>query len=456
MTAALVAVAICTSAVFILILSFVWNDQFDDYTRDTLEDYADATAQALSREYDMRGYWTMSVVENAVSSAVPDDDIGVQLVNADGVVVYDNTWLFSSTDDDARDLSLAPPESSMVSCQVIDKSGEHVGDVRLWVYGSDVFLTTRDVSFKSNSFVALGVAALVAVGLAVVVGLVISRVVTKPVRTISATAQRIKEGDLTARTGVTGDDDIGQLGETFDAMAESIEKDHELERRLTTDVAHELRTPLMSITATVSAMRDEVMPCDQEHLALLSSEAMRLSRLVDSMLKLSRLESGSVQLNIKPHDIVSFTRDLVTTHSALLEGTGLTMEFCNETSKDELMCEFDRDMMTQALTNIISNAMRYTPAPGSVTVTVDAAQDTAMVSVADTGIGIAEEDVKRVFSRFWRAEESRSRVAGGLGVGLAVTKEIVDRHHGDIDVKSTKGVGTTFTISIPVHQPVVD
>ena len=272
-------------------------------------------------------------------------------------------------------------------------------------------------------------------------------------RAISQAAQRIKEGDLTARSGLSGDDDLGQLGETFDDMAESLERDRELERRLTSDVAHELRTPLMSILATVEAMQDEVLPCDQEHLALVSSETKRLSRLVDSMLRLSRLENGSVRLDIIPVDVVALVRGIATSHQALLEDMGLEMAFENLTGRDELDVELDRDTVTQAVTNIISNAMRYTPAPGKVTVRVAADEDGALVSVSDTGIGIAPEDLDRVFGRFWRAEESRNRVAGGLGVGLAVTKEIVDRHHGMINVESEQGVGTTFTIFLPFEQP---
>ena len=136
-----------------------------------------------------------------------------------------------------------------------------------------------------------------------------------------------------------------------------------------------------------------MLPCDQEHLALVSSETKRLSRLVDSMLRLSRLENGSVRLDIIPVDVVALVRGIATSHQALLEDMGLEMAFENLTGRDELDVELDRDTVTQAVTNIISNAMRYTPAPGKVTVRVAADEDGALVSVSDTGIGIAPEDL---------------------------------------------------------------
>lgn len=454
-TLSFAVVAVSTTLLFVVVLTIVWNNQFSTYARATMTELAEQAASSLARIYDTRGYWSSAQLDTAATRAVGIADVGIQILDAHGMVIYDSTRITdghtASVFED--DFSLAPDESKMVTEPIVSDTGSQVGTVRVWVYGSDPLLTQRDQDFRISSFEAIALAGLAAVLLSVFMGLVFSRALTRPVRVISQAAQRIKEGELSARTGISGADDLGQLGETFDEMAESIERDRELERRLTADVAHELRTPLMSILATVEAMQDEVLPCDQEHLALVSSETKRLSRLVDSMLRLSRLESGSVHLNIQPVDVVGFVRDIATSHQALLEDMGLQMAFEDKTPGGELTVELDRDTVTQAVTNIISNAMRYTPAPGTVTVRVRTADEGALISVSDTGIGIAPEDLDRVFGRFWRAEESRNRVAGGLGVGLAVTKEIVDRHHGRIDVESERGVGTTFSLYLPCKQP---
>lgn len=449
-------VAVSTTLLFVLVLSFVWNSQFSAYTRDTMNELASSAASSLAAVYDARGTWTSSSLQSAASNAAGIDDVGIQILNASGVVLYDSTVPSQHASALDADLSLAPVDSgskNVVVQPIVAANGATVGTVRVWVYGSDMLLTQRDESFKASSFEAIALAGTVAVVLAVIMGLLFSGMLTKPVRIISSAARRIKEGDFSARSNVRGDDDLGQLGETFDEMADSVERDRELERRLTADVAHELRTPLMSILATVEAMQDEVLPCDQEHLALVSSETKRLSRLVDSMLRLSRLENGSVRLHIQPVDAVEFVGNIARSHAALLEDEGLAMTFTNATGEDSLMVELDRDTVTQAVTNIVSNAMRYTPPPGEVEVTLARQGNDALISVRDTGIGIAKEDINNVFGRFWRAEESRNRVAGGLGVGLAVTKEIIDRHHGRIEVESEQGVGTTFTLRIPLVQP---
>ena len=448
-------IAVLMTLLFAAVLSVLWNDEFQSYTRSTLEELANSTASTLERSYGNKGYWTASDLETAASSAESLEDIGVQICNTSGNAIYDSTLAASGAVADS-DLSLAPSPSQMVSTDVHNKSGDVIGSVSVWVYGSEYLLTQRDLSFRDKSLEGILIAGGIAVLMAFVLGFLISRALTAPVRTISRTASRIKEGELSARCGVQGKDDLGQLGETFDQMAEKIEADRNLERRLTNDMAHELRTPLMSMLATVEAMQDGVYGCDQEHLALVRSEITRLSRLVDGMLSLSRLENGSVRMKIEQVDAVDFVAGLAATHKAMLDEVGLDLRFEDATPDGELDVELDRDTITQAVTNLISNAMRYTPAPGTVTVRVGTDEDGACIAVQDTGIGIAKEDIPRVFGRFWRAEESRNRAKGGLGVGLAVTKEIMDRHHGRITVDSVQGQGTTFTLHLPLTQPAQD
>ena len=446
-------VSVLTSILFVLVLTLVWNGQFNVYTRDNMEQVASSAATALASEYDSRGYWNVTGLQGALSPVSSlFQDLGIQVKDSGGVIKYDNTWLAAADSN----ISLAPDASSMVSEPIVSDTGRQVGTISVWALGSSAFLTPKDILFRDNTFRAVAVAAGLAAVLSVVVGLLVSRLLTTPVRGITNAAKALKEGDLTARTGVVGSDDVGQLGETFDEMADVLEKDRELEKRLTADVAHELRTPLMAILATVEAMEDEVLPCDQEHLALVGGETKRLSRLVDSMLHLSRLENGSVQMHFIDVDVVDFVQGMATSRRPLLEDAGLTLNFENRTGSEESVAELDCDTITQAVTNLLSNAMRYTPAPGTVTLAVDDTPDEVHISVTDTGMGISPENLNRVFGRFWRAEESRNRAKGGLGVGLAVTKEIMDCHHGRVDVESELGVGTTFTLILPRKQPKVE
>ena len=246
-----------------------------------------------------------------------------------------------------------------------------------------------------------------------------------------------------------GEDEIDQLGETFDEMAASLERDLKRERRLTSDVAHELRTPLMAMQATVEAMQDGVYPTDAEHLETVAAETRRLARLVQQTLDLSRLENHTAPLRLDKVDIVQLAQNIVNNQHQLFHNKGLHLRFVNEMQGRSAVITCDADMITQCIINLMSNAMRYTPEDGWVVVSIHGDRKHVMVTVSDTGIGIAKDDLARIFGRFWRADASRAREAGGLGVGLAVTKQIVERHHGFIAVESELEKGTTFTIHLP-------
>ena len=295
-------------------------------------------------------------------------------------------------------------------------------------------------------------AAAIAVVLACVIGYFTSKRLSTPIQRITNTARQLRNGDLTARSGVRGSDEIGQLGETFDDMATSLERDLKLEHRLTGDVAHELRTPLMAMQATVEAMQDGVLPADDEHFETVAAEVRRLSRLVDAMLKLSRLENGSTELKTERTDVVYLIRSLVTSQHQLFHEKGLHLRFVDESQYGELNADIDPDLIREAVVNLMSNAMRYTDEDGWVTVTVRQDKSDVLIAVQDTGIGIAKEDIPQTFSRFWRSDVSRERVSGGLGVGLSLTKEIVDKHNGTILVESELGKGTTFALRIPQNR----
>ncbi|MBQ6395506.1 MAG: HAMP domain-containing histidine kinase [Atopobiaceae bacterium] len=306
-----------------------------------------------------------------------------------------------------------------------------------------------------SSLRPMGYAALVAIVLAIIFGIIASRSISSPIKRITSTASQIRNGDLTARTGLRGDDEIGRLGETFDDMATTLERDLKLEHRLTSDIAHELRTPLMAMLATVEAMQAGVLPTDEERLGVVANEVQRLSRLVDALLTLSSMENNTAPFEPIETDLFALVRQIVDTQEQLFADNGLDLELLREDEDDDsfedpqVWAEVDRDQMHQAIMNLLSNSLRYTGEGGRVTVRVAQERNDALIEVEDTGMGIDPEDLSRVFSRFWRSDASREHVSGGLGVGLAVTKQIIDRHHGYISVESEVGEGTTFTLHIP-------
>ena len=311
----------------------------------------------------------------------------------------------------------------------------------VWNVGFGTYSTDEEL------YIAFIVAGVVALVLSVILGLFFAAGIARPIQRISKAADAIKEGDLSARTGLTTDDEIGMLGQRFDEMADAIERDRDLERQLIGDVAHELRTPLMAIQATVEAIQDGVFEADEEHLNTISFETKRLGRLVEALLHLNRLENGTADVKRELFNLSTVVVGLTTTHEALVESAGIM--FFTDIAKD-VMIVGDQDLISQAVANLLSNAVRYTPDNGMITVELIRKDGYAQISVSDTGVGIAEDDLKKVFSRFWRADGARQSVGGGLGIGLALVQEVVDQHRGDVRVESKLGEGSTFIMRLPL------
>lgn len=451
-------ISIMTATVLVLVLGFVWEGQFQEYTRQNMQRLAQSTAERLSAHYIEEGGWTEDMLSAASSASNISPDIGVQVIDDDGNIIFDDTWANAATAEGAQGATVAPSElaptsaDSVVTASVTNAEGEQVGLVRLWAFGSEALLTKSDAAFRTSSYKAIIIAALVASALATVIGLFTARSLVQPIRRITLTAAQIRNGDLTARTGLTGENEIGRLGEVFDDMATTIERDLDREHRLTSDVAHELRTPLMSLQVNIEAMQDGIYPCDEEHLDTVAMQVVHLSKIVDAMLRLSRIENGTVELKIERTDLVKLASNLVTAQHQMFHEKGLHLRFDDKTNHGECWAEVDPDLIREAVTNLMSNAMRYTNEGGWVVVSVAHRRGEATITVTDTGIGIAKEDIPRTFSRFWRSDVSRERVSGGLGVGLSLTKEIVDRHNGVITVDSELGKGSAFTLRLPTHR----
>ncbi len=469
MTITFAFIAIMTVIVAMGVLSYVWEQHFQTYTRENVQDMANATASSIADDYESKYAVTINNIEETGEGEYPalsssdmasaqaaqtlQPGMGIRVTSAvDGRVLFDSSAVeVESTpyDDGTGLITFAPDSTENMASASIEVNGHVIGTVSMWVYGSEMLLSKADENFRDQSYQAMILAAVLSVVLASCIGFLFARGLVDPISRMTKTAVAIKEGDLSARTNLEGEDEIAELGKTFDAMIESVEKNQRLERRRTMDVAHELRTPLMAIQSTVEAIVDGVFEPDAERLATVNAEVQRLGRLVDALLKLSRLESRSTPMREEVVNVGELIRPLVMSHEAFVNDAGLVLEYDAE---DEVMVFGDRDMLRQATANLISNAVRYTPAPGTVSVKVRKGEIMASIAVRDTGIGLSPEECKMVFNRFWRAEESRERKSGGLGVGLAVVKEIVDRHGGWVQVEGKKGEGACFTIHIPLYD----
>jgi two-component system sensor histidine kinase BaeS len=287
-------------------------------------------------------------------------------------------------------------------------------------------------------------AAAVAIGVAVVLGVVVGSRLSRPLREIGAAARRIARGEYSARIARSGAEEIVSLADSFNQMAAALEDQERVRRDFIANAAHELRTPLTNLKGYLEALRDGVMPPDRPTFESLWDEAERLVRLSRSLDMLAGGDAGRPLLLVDL-DLARAVRTAVELASPRARGAGLTIEM---QIPPALPARGDADGLAQVLANLLQNALRYTPAGGTVTVRAEARPADALVSVVNTGPGIPSGDLPHVFERFYRVEKSRDATRGGAGIGLAIVRQLVEAAGGRVGAESSGGL-TRFWFSLP-------
>ncbi len=302
-------------------------------------------------------------------------------------------------------------------------------------------------SFLGSVNRSLWLAVAAAVVASVLLTLFLSNRILAPIQALTLVARRMEKGDLSQRVPVHAEDEIGQLGHAFNAMADGLARIEELRRHMVTDVAHELRTPLANIRGYLEAMHDGLVAPSPELIDSLHEEAVLLGRLVDDLQELALAEAGQLHLVRQPVKLAEIVQQAVNGFQPQAGAKGLTIRA--ELPPELPLVDVDPQRVGQVLRNLLDNAVAYTPEGGEIVVQARLAGVEAQVSVRDTGTGIAPEHLPYVFERFYRADSSRARATGGAGLGLAITKQLVEAHGGRVWVESEVGRGTTFTFSLP-------
>ncbi|MGW5565832.1 sensor histidine kinase [Streptomyces tendae] len=272
----------------------------------------------------------------------------------------------------------------------------------------------------------------------------------RPLRALTGAAQRMAEGDQSARVDVAGDDEFGRLATAFNLMSSRREELEKMRRALVSDVAHELRTPLGNVRGWLEAVEDGVVPADQSLISSLLEEAMLLQHIIDDLRDLSAADAGALALHPEHVDAAALLAQVARAHRG---GAGAADVELRVRAGEEPWLYADPVRLRQAIGNLVSNAVRHTPAHGTVTLSVHVAGGEAVFGVEDTGSGISDEDLPRVFDRFWRAEKSRSRQSGGSGLGLSIVRKLAEAHGGTVHVSSEPGRGSVFSLRLPLRPP---
>lgn len=318
------------------------------------------------------------------------------------------------------------------------KSGEKIGEVRVKFYGPIFYMQNELVFLDIVNKIILGIGVLLILA-STIMGFIISRSITRPINKLMTKAKYISKGEYDKKIEINTDIlEINDLINSINNLSQSIKEQENIRKRLTGDISHELKTPLTNIQSHLEAMIDGIWEPTEERLLSVKEEAERLSSLVSDMQKLNKYDESSIKLkkdNVNISDIICF---VIFQFSNLAKSKNIKIEY--EKKNINLYC--DKDKITQALVNILSNAIRYSNEGSTIFIEEKLKDNKVIISIEDQGIGISEEDLKYVFERFYRADKSRTRATGGTGIGLTIVKSIVSSHGGEVKLESKLGEGS--------------
>ena len=299
-----------------------------------------------------------------------------------------------------------------------------------------------------NRFLLLG--AILAIVLAAIATVLLSRLIANPLKELTVAAKRLAEGDFSHRVKHGGKGEMGELAQTFNAMADSLEKAEMLRKNMVADVAHELRTPITHIRGQLEAIGDGLIKPDERTFSSIYEESILLSRLIDDLQDLTLAEAGKLKMVRQSEDITQLIEQTALNIHPITKAHGLTVniDLVNQLPP----CDIDSQRIGQVMRILLDNAVAHTNKGGKIDITAEHKDNFVEVSISDTGEGIPESDLPYIFERFYRVDKSRARATGGQGLGLTIARRLVEAHGGNIEVQSEQGKGSRFAFTIPVVQ----
>ncbi len=409
----------------------------------------------LEGEREDRVYWVTADLESTYEKyhgwnkgVISEDTVWalmlgfeVRVLDTQGLVVMDTEKALAGLSPLVRSRILSVSDLS---------PGEQAGPYLpypLFLAGSEIgslevrFLKPRKESVfieRSNTFLMFSLFALG--GLALVLSFIVSRKLTLPIKKLAAAAEAVSEGNLKTRVPVRGKDEICRLSETFNLMAHTLDAQETLRKKLLSNTAHELRTPLGAMQGELEGMIDGLIPADRQHLESLLEETGRLKNILDGMEELAQAQASALTLRKQHLDIGKFLPQIVSRFHAAAREKGVEL---NVTCEVGFSVFADPERLSQIIVNLLSNALKAIGRGGSVTIRATLKGNQVLIEIHDTGSGIRQEDLPFIFERFFKAS------GGGLGLGLAIVRELADAHGGRIEAKSEYGKGAVFTLYLP-------
>ena len=441
------------SVILVNILTGIFLDKpFREYALENQEQRYREIVSTLSGQH-RNGAWDVNGIEHIGVAALEQSTI-IKVLDSSGKVVWDaakhnNGMCQKIIEEMAKNVSSRYPgvksNYTETPYPIVTPDLHTAGTVMIGNYGP-YYLNDRDLAFLSTLNILLLIVGLFSILFALMLGSLMAKRLSSPISSVIGAAQSISKGLFSKRiAGVSKTREINQLTQTINNLAETMGKQELLRKRLTSDVAHELRTPVATLQSHMEAMIDGIWDPDVERLRSCKEEIVRIGKMVGDLEKLARYESENATLEREYFNLPELVKRQLQNFENEFFTKNITVDF----KGSEEVVFADRDKISQVVVNLLSNALKYTQPGGRVQVAVKGSGDVAELVVKDNGQGIPEEDLPYIFERFYRADKSRNRTTGGSGIGLTITRTIVEAHGGTIEVHSIIDAGTEFIVKLP-------
>jgi len=442
---------ICVVLISIL-ANFFLDKQFQDYVIQVHKQTSEGIISSINQEYNVKIGWNKDVVKNIGSTAL-EGGFMLTLKGSSGKTIWDaatynNGMCKAMLGHMAQNMTKLYPnwkgKYESVSYPIVINS-KNVGTAIIGNYGP-FYYSDSELMFISTLNKIFIVAGIISLLFALIIGVLIAEGLSRPILHVIATAGKISKGDYSTRSTVKSNTiEIETLTVTINNLAEILHKQEILRKRLTSDISHELRTPLATLQSYMEAILDGIWEPTPKKISSCHEEIIRLSRMVGDLEKLTKYEGENLVLIKSEFDFTKLIKNIIFNFKNDFVNKGIDILF---ESNDIMICA-DKDKVSQIVINLVSNALKYTTQSGKVIIEVNQTDGFVELIVKNTGMGIPDKDLPYIFERFYRADKSRNRLTGGSGIGLTITKTLVEAHKGKIMVESQLNKGTTFKIILP-------
>lgn len=439
-------------ALISLLLHFFIEQQFRNYIIQQHERENKIIIAAIEQQYSDNGNFNIDAIKNIGVGAI-ENGLFITVKDTSDKVIWDAETYNKDKCQEVKKRLIGTMETIFPKWEgeyandeySIESNSNKVGTINIGHYGL-FYYDENDIIYSktlNKILIGVGVASLC---FALILGLIMAEALSRPILKVINIAEMISKGDYSQKIEKKSNiEEIDKLTTSINSLGNSLHEQEKLRQRLTRDVSHELRTPISTLQSHMEALIDGIWEPTPDRLISCHEEILRLKRLVGDLEKLAQYESENLILNKTKFNIGEVVKNIALNFEKEFLNKEIELNFHD----DEIIAFLDKDKISQVIVNLICNGLKYTPKGGKVDVEISEDDKYLELSVNDTGIGISETDLPYVFERFYRADESRNKLTGGAGIGLTISKSIVDAHGGSITVNSKIGQGTNFVVKIP-------